>query len=950
MAIPEQRPSSEPIPGSWVNPPQARPFESFHWGPVHLNDPSQGMFAQLWKLRAEGADLYLSAPNYPEALFLSRSNDIKQVSLAFDQNGLACVAFVEDDDSAYLRWYDPTIPGYDTVALPAGTVTPRVTLDDARDFMNGENDIILMYVRAGALYYRQQRDRFLVEYFLQSGVQELYHVSMNSNLRLQWAYPGAAAPKDPYLAEVVMMICRAAGIPPENVDVSELWDETVPGIAISTDDGLDKPIEWLMEIFQFAKQDRDRKIAFINMGREPVARIPYKDLIIGKPQSLKKTTVDETKLPKEISINHIDPTGGFAKNKQTAQRRSNTINAQEKPNITTQVILTPDQAATAAVLMLKRRWNELFEYEFTTRLKYSFVLPGDVVEVEDADGEWHRVFIEERNEDDGEIQFEGRQDAGKRVWGSKLAGNPLPEPISTTPGLAGETRLDIINVSPNRDQDDELGVYIAASGDNSGWSGYTLLVSTDGGQSYTEAFQSSTPCVMGETLTDLLEEVGYQYQSAQTVEVITNFPLASISYDQLLGNQNRCIIGDEELQFMTATHLGMVGGKYHYRLSGLIRARYNTQPEFWPIGTRFILMDEAIIFLQAQKWMIGMDVYYKAVSFNTSSDEATPLAYLFDDPRSQLEWPPADVKAVRDGSDNVTVTWIEVARLGMDTTPYHSKHTTGYRVKFSDGHTIDVPLGVQVATYPSAPSGLTVQVCGLNAITGEGFYSDPVSDQPLVEQDPHWEDVISLLYFNGANGSTSIVDETGRVWSVYGSAQLSDSDFIHAPSSLLCANASLDRIHTASSADFSYGLGDFTLEGWVKFNPAASGAYQIVLDGRATGFSEPVPTIYLYNGLLRFYTNGADRIITSSPIATGVWMHWMYSRESGTGRLGLSGQIVGSWSDSTNYPSHGVTLGNAGHAPHDAGLRGNLDTVRITKGFARYTGDYIVPAFPFPNK
>src|SRR5690606_37365653 len=120
MAIPEQRPSSEPIPGSWVNPPQARPFESFHWGPVHLNDPSQGMFAQLWTMRAEGADLYLSAPNYPEALFLSRSNDIKQVSLAFDQNGLACVVFVEDDDSAYLRWYGPTIPGYDTVALPAG--------------------------------------------------------------------------------------------------------------------------------------------------------------------------------------------------------------------------------------------------------------------------------------------------------------------------------------------------------------------------------------------------------------------------------------------------------------------------------------------------------------------------------------------------------------------------------------------------------------------------------------------------------------------------------------------------------------------------------------------------------------------------------------------------------------------------------------------------------------
>ena len=716
-------------------------LQAWELGGVGLNDASTGLMAKLWKGTLEidkdtnTGYVYVQAPGVPKTLLFSGVG-ISEIDISFDQNMNPFVAYTQGSD-AKIYWYDPTVPGMTHTTLPSGSYNLRCTLDDKRQFNIGDSDIILSYLRAGTLYARYQRDRYSVEYTLKTGcgaTAQLVSMAMNRGSRMQWhlrnyanlSDPGALVTAEPYLAEVVMMICRAAGIPPENVDVSELWDETVPGIMISTDDGLDKPIEWLMEIFQFAKQDRDRKIAFINMGREPVARIPYKDLIIGKPQSLKKTTVDETKLPKEISINHIDPTGGFAKNKQTAQRRSNTISAQEKPNVTTQVILTPDQAATAAVLMLKRRWNELFEYEFATRLKYSFVLPGDIVEVEDADGEWHRVFIEERNEDDGEIEFEGRQDAGKRVWGSKLVGNALPDPVSTTPGLAGETRLDIINVSPNRDQDDELGVYIAASGDNSGWSGYTLLVSTDEGQSYVEAFQSSVPCVMGETLTDLLEEVGYQYQSAQSVEVITNFPLASISYDQLLGNQNRCIIGDEELQFMTATHLGMVGSKYRYRLSGLIRARYNTQPEFWPIGTRFILMDEAIIFLQAQQWMIGTDMYYKAVSFNTSSDETTPLAYLFDDPRSQVEWPPADVKAVRDGSDNVTVTWIDVARLGMDTTPYHSKHITGYRVKFSNGHTIDVGLGVQTATYNSAPPGVTVEVVGLNAITGEGDPSDAI--------------------------------------------------------------------------------------------------------------------------------------------------------------------------------------------------------------------------------
>lgn len=710
-------------------------LQDWELGGVALNNSSEGLLVKVWRAFATKdtdtgtVSVFVEAPGVPAALLFT-GPDITEIALSFDQNMNPFVAYTQGS-AAKIYWYDPLVPGMTHTTLPAGCRTLRCTMDERRSAFVADSDILLCYIRAGNFCIRYQRERYLTEHILRSGVGancQLVSMARNNGNRIQWRLrnyentddPNALFQTDPFLAETVTTICRAAGIKPENIDVSELWNDTVPGLMISTDDGLDKPIDWLRDIYMFDKQDANRRIRFLKRGREAVARIPYKDLVVGKPQSLKKTTVDETKLPKEISIQHLDPTGGFAKNKQTAQRRSNTINAQEKPNLTTQVVLTPDQAATAAMVKLKVKWNELLEYEFSTRLKYSFVCAADVVEVEDADGNWHRIRIEEKNEDDGEIQFEGVQDGGARAYGAINYGNALPDPISTTPGLAGETRLEIINVSPNADQHDELGVYVAASGENSAWSGYSMLVSTDQGQSYNEAFQSSTPCVLGETLTDLKEEIGYQYQSQQSVEVTTNFPLSSINYDQLLGNQNRCIIGDEELQFMNVTLLGMVGSLYHYRLSGLIRARYNTKPEFWPIGTRFILMDEAVIFLQAQQWMIGVDMYYKAVSFNTSSDETTPLAYLFDEPHSQLEWPPAMVTAERDGSDNVTVNWIEVARLGLDTTPYHSKYTTGYRVKFSNGHSIDVPLGTQTATYNSAPSGITVQVVGINSITGEG--------------------------------------------------------------------------------------------------------------------------------------------------------------------------------------------------------------------------------------
>lgn len=165
---------------------------------------------------------------------------------------------------------------------------------------------------------------------------------------------------------------------------------------------------------------------------------------------------------------------------------------------------------------------------------------------------------------------------------------------------------------------------------------------------------------------------------------------------------------------------------YQYRLEGLVRGRYNTGVEHWPAGSRFILFDAAVKFVKAEKWMIGLDLYSKAVTFGATVDETVPLAYLFDTPYSQREWPPAMVQAARAGGD-VTVTWIEVMRLGRDTAPYHSKYCTGYRAKFSNGHTIDVGLGAETATYASAPAGLTVQVCALNSITGEGQFSEAIS-------------------------------------------------------------------------------------------------------------------------------------------------------------------------------------------------------------------------------
>lgn len=723
--IPDNRFSSTTFKGQLYNPWDRRKFVSLHWGPVAIQDPSQGLGVQLWKAEAVGAVLVISAPNTPPFDWYTHSAKVDEVSLAFDQNGRPVVAFVDADGSAFLRWFDPVPNAIVNFNVTSFATTPRVTLDDNRPFNGANSDVILGYVRAGIVRFRQQRDRFTVEYTPLVGpggdpatATALRHISMNSRLRLEFL-TNEAGDELWTLAEVVQDLSALAGVPAGATDVRELYDDIVQGLGIASDEGLDKPIQQLMDVFFFGKSEHDRKIYFPKRGREPVARIPYADLVAGNPKAIKQKRVDETKLAREVNVNHIDPDGGFAKNKQFAQRRSNLINAEAKRNIETQVVLTVDQAATVAETTLRADWNELVGYEFATTIKWTELTPGDVVEVEDELGTWHRMRLETRNED-GVIDWEGVQDAGARTYGRTYGGNSLPPPVSTTPGLTGETMLEIVNVSPLLDQNDEVGLYVAAAGvPGSSWTGFQLLVSVDGGLAYTEAMRADAPSTIGETTTDLPAEAGHDIVSSETVEVTTNFPLASITSAQLAAGQNRIVFGDELGQFETATLLGMVGTLYNYELSGLRRAKYGTPALALPAGTRIVLIDETVAFVQAQRAMIGVDLHYKPVSYGLTEDDTIATAYLFDEPNSQLEWVPDSVAGTRDiVTNDITVTFVGRPRLGQFGTPFHSKYFRGYRITFSDAHVIETMA--ETAVYAAAPPGVTFVVCGLNEITGAG--------------------------------------------------------------------------------------------------------------------------------------------------------------------------------------------------------------------------------------
>lgn len=189
------------VPAAFIYPDNLTPSPQYSWqlGGIGIGDASQGLQVQPWYLQIENtSDAVLSSATQPPVTLFSIVN-LESVSLAFDSNMNPAVAYVSQGN-AYLWWYDATIPGYTIIILPSGATFPQATLDDKRAFslQAGLSDIIVSYINTNNLYFRMQRDRFLIEYALYTGLApgvvsvnpSLSKIGMNVDYRMQWMIQG----------------------------------------------------------------------------------------------------------------------------------------------------------------------------------------------------------------------------------------------------------------------------------------------------------------------------------------------------------------------------------------------------------------------------------------------------------------------------------------------------------------------------------------------------------------------------------------------------------------------------------------------------------------------------------------------------------------------------------------------------------------------------------------
>ena len=194
--IPQGRLSTIPVLGNYL-PPEDSVFYALvsnELGPIAIEDTSEGLTYQNWVLSWDAAsgDFIALAEITGESVVVLTVADVNYLTFTFDQNARITITYTTI--SSYLYWYDTSLGQTVTTDLGADVISLSISLDDKRSTKNVANDMLLWYTKdlnpfGHTLYMLRQRDRFLTEYTMETGIEKPYiqNIGMTDELRVQIA-------------------------------------------------------------------------------------------------------------------------------------------------------------------------------------------------------------------------------------------------------------------------------------------------------------------------------------------------------------------------------------------------------------------------------------------------------------------------------------------------------------------------------------------------------------------------------------------------------------------------------------------------------------------------------------------------------------------------------------------------------------------------------------------
>lgn len=198
-----------------------------------------------------------------------------------------------------------------------------------------------------------------------------------------------------------------------------------------------------------------------------------------------------------------------------------------------------------------------------------------------------------------------------------------------------------------------------------------------------------------------------------------------------------------------------------------------------------------------------------------------------------------------------------------------------------------------------------------------------------------------LMYFEGADGSTTFTDQTGKTVTGSGNAQIDTAQYRVGSASLLLDGTGDYLTVTDASSELDIGTQSFTFECWIRLN--AVGATRYIADFRQATATDVAPMLYIHStNKIRYASANVTVITGTTALTTGQWYHVAVSKSGTSTRLFLNGVQEGStYTDNNNYIAiTSFKLGSI-YDGLSAWHNGWIDDLRVSVGIARYTSNFI---------
>lgn len=476
----------------------------------------------------------------------------------------------------------------------------------------------------------------------------------------------------------------------------------------------------------------------------PAAKVPGGHLAAhpfgsDRPRTFEAKRTADLELPRQVTVQHLDPARDFQANSQRARR--STLNSTADVTVDLPLILEAAEAKAIAERMLSIAWARRDAVTLQLPLLYLHVEPGMklVTSLEEGRERLLRVTRKELRLP-GTVLLECETDGSSVLTkGALAAGAAVPAQKVLLPGV---TVAHLLDISMLRDADDDAGFYVAGNGASAGWAGAVLFRSRDGGINYEPFLDVPTGAVIG-TVLDALAPGPADYwdrNASVTVALLDpNDTLASVMEADALNGANAAVIGDEIVQFATAILLA----PGTYRLTGFLRGRKGTEAAIagHGPGERFVLLIGGGILRPAiEASELGVTRHFKAASVGTLLSDAEPVEFT-DTGQALRPYAPVHLAGRRDG-DDLVVTWIRRTRfdapwldgvdapLGEASESYEvdilDAQGAVLRTLATDAPTVTYAAADQIADFGAVPLAVKVRVHQLSARVGRGMPAEGI--------------------------------------------------------------------------------------------------------------------------------------------------------------------------------------------------------------------------------